>query len=154
MKRRLPTTNQGESVLAAISRPPLTAEMNRHTPSDPQPGSRAAARQAAPMAANAHAVGLAGGRRASPPSSTANADNATAHLAALAAKRRHQPRAVVCGTPKRAAGGRTPQRPAATSAITVPIDSVTSSRPTSTNAGSTAWVFAHEPQRTRGTKIR
>jgi hypothetical protein len=154
MKRRLPTINQGESVLVAISFPPLIVEMNRHNPTCAQPGNPAAARHAATTAANAHPVGLLPGVSAASPSSTARADNATAQRVAPAAKRRHQPRAVVCGTPSRAAGGRTPDRPPATSAITWPIDSTTSRRPTSTNAGSTAWVFSHDPQRTRGTKIR
>jgi hypothetical protein len=45
---------------------------------------------------------------------------------------------VVCGTQSRSAGGRTPERPVATAAMTSPIDSTTSRRPTSTNAGSTA----------------
>ena len=41
IKRRLPTTYQGETVLAAISLPPVTAEANRHAPSRPIPaGSR------------------------------------------------------------------------------------------------------------------
>jgi len=154
MKRRLPRINQGESVLVAINRPPVTAEMNRHKPTCAQPGSPVAARHAAPTAVNAQPVGLDDGRTAASPSSTANADNATAHRDAIAANRRHQPRAVVWGTPSRAAGGRTPDRPAATSAITWPTVSATSRRPTSTNAGSSAWVFPHGPQRTRGTKIR
>lgn len=154
MKRRLPTINQGESVLVAINRPPVTAEMNRHNPTDAQPGRPLAARHAAPIAASAHPLGLGGGLKASSPSSTASADNATAQRDAPAAKRRHQPRAVVCGTPSRAASGRTPDRPAATSAMTWPIVSATSRRPISTNAGSSAWVFSHDPQRTRGTKIR
>lgn len=154
MKRRLPTINQGESVLVAINRPPVTAETNRHNPTDNQPGRPVAARHAATRAASAHPLGLGGGLKASSPSSTASAENATAQRHAPAAKRRHQPRAVVYGTPNRVAGGRTPDRPAATSAITWPIDSATSRRPTSTNAGSSAWVFSHDPQRTRGTKIR
>jgi len=37
IKRRLPTTYQGETVLAAISLPPVTAEANRHAPSRPHP---------------------------------------------------------------------------------------------------------------------
>ena len=32
MKRRLPTIRKGETVLAAISLPPLTADANRQTP--------------------------------------------------------------------------------------------------------------------------
>ena len=43
MKRRLPTTSQGESVLVAISLPPLTADTKRHSPSAAHPGSDAAA---------------------------------------------------------------------------------------------------------------
>ena len=38
MKRRLPTTYQGETVLAAISLPPVTAEANRHAPTRRHPG--------------------------------------------------------------------------------------------------------------------
>ncbi len=154
MKRRLPTINQGEFVLVAISLPPHTADTNRQTPSADQPGRASAARHAALIDASTHIPALAAGTGASPPNSTATAANAAAQRAAPAAKRRHHPRAVVCGTPSRSAAGRTPERPAATSAITVPTDSTTSSRPTSTNAGSSAWVFPHGPQRTRGTKIR
>ena len=154
MKRRLPTINQGESVLVAISFPPVTADTNRHNPTGAQPGSPLAARHAATIAVSAQRVGLDDGRTGSSPSSTANAENATAHRTAPAANLRHQPRAVVWGAPSRAAGGRTPDRPAATSARTWPTVSATSKRPTSTNAGSTAWVFSHDPQRTRGTKIR
>ena len=154
MKRRLPTTNQGESVLVAISLPPHTVDTNRHNPSAAQPASEAAACHASLIAPSAHASGVAGGVTASPPSSTANAANAVATLAALAAKRLHHPRAVVWGIPSRSAGGRTPERPAATSAMTSPIDSTTSSRPTNTNAGNKACVFWHGPQRARATKIR
>jgi hypothetical protein len=154
MKRRLPTINQGESVLVAISLPPVTVDTNRQAPSAAQPASEAAARHATLIAASTQASGLAAGVTASPPNSTANAANAVANLAVLAAKRLHHPRAVVCGIPSRSAGGRTPERPAATSAMTSPIDSTTSSRPTSTNAGNRACVFWHGPQRARATKIR
>lgn len=154
MKRRLPMINQGESVLEAITLPPHTVQTNRHTPSADQPGTATAARHAAVIDASTQAPALAAGTGASPPSSTATAANAAAQRAAPAEKRRHHPRAVVCGTPRRCAAGRTPERPTATSAITVPTDSTTSSRPTSTNAGSSAWVFPHGPQRTRRTKIR
>ena len=54
IKRRLPTINQGEAVLAAISLPPVTAEANRHAPSRPHPGRQAAAANAAPIAASAN----------------------------------------------------------------------------------------------------
>lgn len=154
MKRRLPTTNQGESVLVAIIRPPVTDDTNRHAPTTAQPASETAACHASLIARSAQTSGGAGGITASPPNSTANAENAVANLAALAAKRLHHPRAVVCGTPIRSAGGRTPERPAATSAMTSPIDSTTSSRPTSTNAGNRACVLRHGPQRARATKIR
>jgi hypothetical protein len=82
MKRRLPTTNQGESVLAPISLPPLTAETNRHGPTAAQPGRDAAARKAAPIAANAQAPPSRPGGTVAPPNSTANAANATATLTA------------------------------------------------------------------------
>ncbi len=95
MKRRLPITNQGESVLAATNLPPVTADTNLHRPSAAQPGSDNAASHAAPTAAQAHSAASAAGATAAPPSSTANAANATATRAALALKRRHHPRAVL-----------------------------------------------------------
>lgn len=101
MKRRLPTINQGECVLEAITLPPHTAETNRHTPSADQPGRATAARHAAVIDASTQVPALAAGTGASPPSSTATAANAAAQRAAPAAKRRHHPRAVVCGTPRR-----------------------------------------------------
>jgi hypothetical protein len=67
--------------------------------------------------------------------------------------RRTQPRAVVYGTARRAAAGRTPHPPPVTSAITAPTVSATSSRQASTNAGNSAWLTRHAPQRSRGTKI-
>ena len=78
MKRRLPTINQGESVLVAISLPPLTADTNRHRPNAAQPGSDSAASHAALIAANAQPLDLHRRGHASPPNSTANAANATA----------------------------------------------------------------------------
>src|SRR5436190_1910797 len=54
MKRRLPTTYQGETVWAAISLPPVTADTNRHAPRRPHPGRPAAAPDAAPIAASAN----------------------------------------------------------------------------------------------------
>ena len=63
------------------------------------------------------------------------------------------PRAVVYGTPARSAAGRTPHAPPATSPITPPTVSAVSSRQASTNAGSSAWLTPHGPQRCRGTKI-
>jgi hypothetical protein len=95
MKRRLPTTNQGESVLVAINLPPHTADTNRQQPSAAQPTSKAAACHASLIAPSAQASGLTEGLTASPPSSTANAANAVANLTVLAANRLHHPRAVV-----------------------------------------------------------
>lgn len=95
MKRRLPITNQSESVLAATKLPPATAETNLHRPSAAQPGSDNAASHAASIAANAHSAVSAVGATVAPPSSTANAANATATRAAPALKRRHHPRAVL-----------------------------------------------------------
>ena len=69
MKRRLPMINQGESVLAAISFPPLTAETNRHNPTSAQPGSSEAALHAAAIAVTAHRPGPLGGLNVSSPSS-------------------------------------------------------------------------------------
>ena len=114
LKRRLPTTNQGETVWAAISLPPVTADANRHPPSRPHPGSPAAASDAAPIAASANRPAAGGGVTATPPSSTASAANATPSSRARARNRRTQPRAVSYGTPARAAAGRTPEAPPAT----------------------------------------
>ena len=99
IKRRLPTTYQGETVLAAISLPLVTAEADRHAPSRPHPGRLAAAANAAPIAVSANRPAPAGGVTACPPSSTAIAANATPSSAARARNRRTQPRAVVYGTP-------------------------------------------------------
>jgi len=95
MKRRLPTINQGEFVLVAISFPPTTIDTNRQHPNHIQPGRPAAARHATVIASTAHPSGLPAGRTGSPPNSTANAANAVAHSAARAANRLHHPRAVV-----------------------------------------------------------
>jgi hypothetical protein len=80
IKRRLPTTYQGETVLAAISLPLVTAEADRHAPSRPHPGRLAAAANAAPIAVSANRSAPAGGVTACPPSSTAIAANATPQL--------------------------------------------------------------------------
>ena len=138
MKRRLPTISQGEIVLAAIRLPPLTAQANRHRPSASHPGSPDTASNADQIAARANWPASAAGRIASPPRSTASAANATPRPRARARNRRTHPRAVVYGTPARAAAGRTPPAPPATSATTAPITSATSRRPASTNAGSRA----------------
>jgi len=143
MKRRFPVISQGEFVLAAIRLPPLTAQANRHNPAAGHPGR--------PSSANRRAS--AAGRTASPPRSTASAANATPRPMARAPNRRTHPRAVVCGTPARAAAGRTPPPPPATSATTWPTTSATSSRLASANAGSSAWVTRHRPHRSLGTKI-
>lgn len=111
MKRRLPTVNQGEVVLAAISLPPVTDEANRHAPSRRHPGRQAAAANATPIAVSANRPAPAGRVTASSPSSTASAANATPSSAARARNRRTQPRAVVYGTPARSAAGRTPHPP-------------------------------------------
>ena len=154
MKRRLPTTRKGEPVLAAISLPPLTDDANRHAPS------RKPSRQARGR----------GERRADrgqrePARLSGRADRLPAQLdrqrrehrrpapPARARNRRTQPRAVVYGTPARAAAGRTPHAPPATCPITAPTVSATSSRQASTNAGSSAWLTRHGPHRTLGTKI-
>src|SRR5205807_8932807 len=111
MNRRLPTTNQGWTVLAAISLPPVTAEANRHAPSRPHPGKPAAPANAAPIAVSANRTAPAGGVTAAPPSSTASAANPTPSSRARARNRRTQPRAGVYGTPALSAAGRTPHPP-------------------------------------------
>lgn len=153
MKRRLPTIRKGEPLLAAISLPPLTADANRHRPSASHPGSPAAASNAARMAASADRPASPAGASGSPPSPTASAANPTPSSTARPQNRRTHPRAVVCGTPARAAAGRTPHTPAATCPITEPTVSATSSRQASTNAGSRAWLTRQRPHRSRGTKI-
>ncbi len=77
MKRLFPTISHGVIVLAAIRVPPVTAQANRHRPRPAHPGSPHAAPNATPIAATANRPAPAGGRIASPPSSTASAANAT-----------------------------------------------------------------------------
>src|SRR5262249_5572769 len=148
-----PTTRKGEIMLAAISRPPLTADANRHAPAASHPGRALAAANAAPTAATANRPGSAAGDIGSPPSSAASAAKAVPSTRARPRTRRTQPRAAVYGPPARSAPGRPPQRPPATRAITEPIVSTWSSRHARTNAGNSAWVTAHGPHRSRGTKI-
>ncbi len=50
MQRRLPITNQGKSVLVAISLPPLPIETNRHNPSDTEAGRPTVGRRPAAIA--------------------------------------------------------------------------------------------------------
>ena len=138
MKRRLPMIRKGEIALAAIRLPPVTAQANRHRPSTAQPGSPAAAVNAAPTAATADRSGSGRGRTTSPPSSAASAEKLTASSPARAVNRRTQPRAVICGTPTAAAARRTPHDPPATCPITAPAGPAASSRRTRTNAGSSA----------------
>ncbi len=61
--------------------------------------------------------------------------------------RRSHSRTVVCGMPARCAAVRAPHRPPATSSITPPTASATSSHPASTNAGSKAWVTRQRADR-------
>ena len=75
MKRRLPTTDQGETVLAAISLPPVTAEANRHA-SHPAPPRQAGGRgERGADRGQREPARPAGGVTAAPPSSTASAAN-------------------------------------------------------------------------------
>src|SRR5579872_1743423 len=113
--------SQGEDALAASRLPPVTAAANRHAPRPAHPGRTAAAVNAAETAATADRGGSGCGRTTSPPSSTASAEKHTASSPARAANLRTQPRAVVYGTPTRAAAGRTPDTPAATCPITAQI---------------------------------
>ena len=153
MKRRLPTTRKGEIVLATSSLPPLTDDANRHGPSPSHPGKPAAVANAAPAAASANRPGSAAGRIACPPGSTASAANPAPSSRPRARNRRTQPRAVLYGTPARAAAGRTPHTPPATCPITAPAVSATSSRQASVNAGNNAWLTRHGVHRTLGTNI-
>ena len=138
MKRRLPIIRKGEDALAASRLPPVTAQANRHRPSAAQPGSPAAAVNAAPIAATADRNRSGSSRITSPPSSTASAEKLAASSPARPANRRTQPRAVVCGTPAAAAARRTPHAPPVTCSITVPTGSAASSRRARTNAGNNA----------------
>src|ERR1019366_81878 len=85
-------------MLAATSRPPLTADANRHTPSASQPGRQQAASKAAMIAASANRPGSAGGPIASPPSSPAGASTPTRSSGARAPNRRPHPRADEVGS--------------------------------------------------------
>ena len=94
---------------------------NRHRPSAAQPGS--AVRRPERGADRGQRPGLRRHHRgsiASPPSSTASAANPPPAGPPARPNRRTQPRAVVCGTPARAAAGRTPPAPPPTCSITAP----------------------------------
>jgi hypothetical protein len=116
-------------MLAASSLPPLTADANRHRPRPAQPGNPHAAANVHRIAVTAPAAASTTGRNTAPPSSAHSAANATPSSPARAAKRRRHSRAVVCGTPTRAAAGRTPATRAVTASITCPTLPATSNRP-------------------------
>jgi len=83
----------------------------------------------------------------------ASARRPAASTGARARNRRHQSRAVVCGTSTPAATGRRPT-PAATRSSAPPITSTTSSRRSSANDGSSAWETRHEQHLARRTQTR
>ena len=128
--------------------------MNRHRPSDAQPGREHTTSKAAPIAANAcRAASKTGAATTSAPSSIASAQNATASCLARAPKRRTRPAPSCAGRPGAEQPAALPPAPTTTCSTTSPTASATSRRPTNTNAGTTASVRLHRPRRTRGTKI-
>ena len=141
-------------MLAAISLPPLTDDANRHRPSR-QP-SRQARRPRRTRAGSRPA-------RTGPPQQAARSPPRPARPPAPRTRPRAPPARPRTAAPSRApsyaarrpapppAGPRTRRRPPAS--ITAPTVSASSSRQASTNAGSSAWLTRHGPQRTRGTKI-
>jgi hypothetical protein len=141
---------EGRDCVGGDQPPALTELANRQAPRTSQPGSALAASNAAPIAATANRPASAGGRTGSPPSSTASAANAVPNSPPRSENRRHQPRAVVCGTPARAAAGRTPHARPATAVTTAPTVSAASRRQASTNVGSNACVTLHARHRSRG----
>ncbi len=99
MKRRLPNTRQGGSVLDLINIPPVTTDTNAHNPAVNTSCRPTAALCALAITATAAAIAsLATRVSTSPPSSIVNAANPDHNTAARAANRRTQSRAVVCGT--------------------------------------------------------
>ena len=153
MKRRLPTIRKGETVLAAISLPPLTDDANRHRPTASHPGKPGGRVERRRDRGQREPARLSGRADRLPAQLHRQRRERHPELPARARNRRTQPRAVVCGTPARAAAGRTPHPPPATCPITAPTVSATSSRQASTNAGSSAWLTRHGPHRSLGTKI-
>lgn len=146
MKRRLPNTDQGGSVVVPNNVPPLTNPAKTHRAGHAGPCRAAAAVHASPIALTAAADVVFGHRHGTqPPSSTHNDAKPPSHIAAREQNRRTQSLAVVCGTPTTSAAGRTPQRPAVTASSTSPTASTPSSLPTSTELGINACDTAHRP---------
>ena len=154
MKRRLPNTRHGGSVLDLINIPPVTNDTNAHTPGVNTSWRTIAALCAQMIATIVAATTDAGQRGAtSPPSSTVNAakpDNITAERSR---NRRTHPRAVEYGTAASAATGPN-VRPDATAASTPPIVSTMFKRPTSRNDGTSACDTAHDEHRARTSHTR
>src|SRR6266545_4362561 len=144
-QRRPPGPAQGGGVVAASHPPPLATAANPQRPGTCPPGPPERCRrwhahaQAAPSATSAAASGSAGNTGATPPNSTASAANPAASAGALARKRRRQSRAVEWGTPSAWATGRNP---------------APATGPSSTNAGSRAWVTRQEGHLARRTQTR
>jgi hypothetical protein len=107
-----------------------------------------------PVAATAARHGSTGSRGANPASSTTADPSAAAHTSAPVRNRRTQSRAVVCGTSRQAATGRTPDTPPVTASSTSPITVTASRRHINTNDGSSAWLVAHDPHAPRRTHTR
>ena len=154
MKRRLPNTRHGGSVLDLINIPPVTSDTNAHTSGVNTSWRTNAALCALMIATIVAAVTNAGQRDGtSPPSSIVNAAKPDNITPARSRNRRTHPRAVVYGTSASAAT-EPRDRPDATAATTSPIVSTTFRRPTSKNDGTSACDTPHGEHRARTSHTR
>ena len=134
-----PSPAQGGLVVVPSSSPPLTRLANSNTAGTPSPKRRRACHQAAPSASRPARAGSADSSRPTPPRATATAAKPDASVGDRPRYRRRQPRSVSCGTANSRASGRIP-RPLTTPASARPTTRTSSSRRTSTNDGSSAWL--------------
>jgi hypothetical protein len=139
---------------APSSLPPVISEISGHRPGADGPARARTAAHTHPVAVTAARPGSTGNCGANPANSTTAAPSAAAHTSAPVRNRRTQSRAVVCGTSRRAATGRTPDTPAATASNASPITSTTSRRHINTNDGNNAWLVEHDPHAPRRTHTR
>jgi hypothetical protein len=139
---------------AASNLPPVINDTSGHRPGVDGPARARTAAHTHLVAATAARLGSTGSRGANPASSTTAAASPVAHTSAPVWNRRTQSRAVVCGTPRRAATGRTPDIPPAATSNASPITVTTSRRHINTNDGNNAWLVAHDPHVPRRTHTR
>jgi hypothetical protein len=150
MKRRLPNTRHGGSVLVMTSLPPHTTDTNNHNDPVLISWRAVAAACAQPIAAIA-AAGTADGQAVGidPPNSTVNDANPDHHTGAVAVNRRTHARTVVNGTSNTRDAWPIDIIFDATSARARPTVSTTSKRPTSRKFGSNACDTEQAEQRAR-----